>query len=187
MPKRTPFPMPLPGAARRDSIIVAGAEIDPDERHLLARLWADLLAWSRTRPERRRGGASRARHAPGHLMMGLIGAFAAAAVSIDPVHAQAEAPEAEITWGVQLAGGFSEAEARALYERARGMLPGSLPVGPPVIERSSYASRGSAPFYRARIDFASQASAIDLCDRIRKAGGSCIVLRMARRQADSGP
>ena len=115
-------------------------------------------------------------------------ALIASAVSAMPHPARAQAdPEAGMAWGVQLAGSFSEAEARALYERAREMLPSSIPVGAPVIERTIYASRGAAPFYRARIDVPSQAQAVALCDRIRQAGGGCVVLRAAQAASMPGP
>jgi hypothetical protein len=99
----------------------------------------------------------------------------------DAIRAQTTPSEPALAWGVQLAGAFSEAEARSQYERARGMLPVSIPVGPPVVERTSYASRGSAPFFRARIDVPSRSEAVNLCNRIQEAGGSCVVLRVPPR------
>jgi len=47
----------------------------------------------------------------------------------------------------------------------------------PLIPGSRLRSRGRAAFYRVRVPAGSWHEAGQLCDRIRKAGGACIVLR----------
>lgn len=84
-------------------------------------------------------------------------------------------------WGVQLSGSFSEAEARATYDRVRQMLPEIVPMGPPVLVDGHYGSRGPGRFYRARVGTASRSDADSLCGMIRAAGSSCVVLRMEQR------
>lgn len=46
----------------------------------------------------------------------------------------------------------------------------------PIIIDTSYGNRGPAPFYRVRLPADSHTKAIGLCNRIRSAGGSCVVL-----------
>ncbi|MDP3545613.1 MAG: lytic transglycosylase domain-containing protein [Phreatobacter sp.] len=80
-------------------------------------------------------------------------------------------------WGVQLAGNFSRAVALASYARARRGLAGILGDVQPLILGSRLRSRGRAIFYRVRVPAGSRREAGQLCDRIRNAGGACIVLR----------
>ncbi|PTM53553.1 lytic transglycosylase domain-containing protein [Phreatobacter oligotrophus] len=80
-------------------------------------------------------------------------------------------------WGVQLAGNFSRAVALASYQRARGRLAGILGDVQPMVLGSRLRHRGRAVFYRVRVPAPTRAAANTLCDRIRAAGGACIVLR----------
>ncbi|QCI67492.1 lytic transglycosylase domain-containing protein [Phreatobacter stygius] len=84
-------------------------------------------------------------------------------------------------WGVQLAGHFSKAIALASYGRARQRLAGILGDVQPMILGSRLRSRGSSPFYRVRVPSPTRRAADVLCDRIRAAGGACIVLRNGGR------
>ena len=84
-------------------------------------------------------------------------------------------------WGVQLAGHFSKAIALASYSRARARLAGILGNVQPMILGSRLRSRGSSPFYRVRVGAPTRQAADQLCDRIRGAGGACIVLRSGGR------
>jgi hypothetical protein len=38
-------------------------------------------------------------------------------------------------------------------------------------------SRGSSAFYRVRVPAATRADATAMCDRLRAAGGACVVLK----------
>jgi len=38
-------------------------------------------------------------------------------------------------------------------------------------------SRGTQAFYRVRIPAATRTTATEICDRLRKAGGACVVLK----------
>ncbi len=80
-------------------------------------------------------------------------------------------------WGVQLAGNFSRAVALASYSRARRGLAGILGDVQPLVLGQRLRSRGRAIFYRVRVPAGSRQAAGQLCDRIRAAGGACIVLR----------
>lgn len=84
-------------------------------------------------------------------------------------------------WGVQLAGHFSKAIALASYGRARARLAGILGDTQPMIIGSRLRSRGASTFYRVRAPAPTRRAADALCDRIRAAGGACIVLRNGGR------
>ncbi len=94
---------------------------------------------------------------PGEMLAGVEGPFA--------------------PWGVQLAGNFSRAVALASYQRARGRFVGILGDVEPMVLGSRLRHRGRAVFYRVRVPAPTRAAANTLCDRIRAAGGACIVLR----------
>jgi hypothetical protein len=85
-----------------------------------------------------------------------------------------EAPFAP--WGVQLAGNFSKVRALASFSRARQAYASLLGETRPMIIGTRLRSRGTRTFYRVRAPATTRNEANQLCDRIRKAGGSCIVL-----------
>jgi hypothetical protein len=80
-------------------------------------------------------------------------------------------------WGVQLAAGFSRDKALAMY--ARGMKRLSAVIGDqdPSLLSSVMRNRGTRLFYQVRIGADTRPAADDLCNRIRRAGGACFVLR----------
>jgi hypothetical protein len=80
-------------------------------------------------------------------------------------------------WGVQLAAGFSRDKALAMYGRAVKRLSGVIGDRDPSILTSRMRSRGSAAFYQVRFGADTRGEADELCNRIRKAGGACFVLR----------
>lgn len=80
-------------------------------------------------------------------------------------------------WGVQLAAGFSRDKALAMYGRAVSRLSGVIGNRDPSILASRLRSRGAATFYQVRFSADTRSEADDLCNRIRKAGGACFVLR----------
>lgn len=79
-------------------------------------------------------------------------------------------------WGVQIAANFSRDAALRSYQRARTELRNVLPDLEPMIIGSRLRARGTRPFYRVRVPQATRAAATSLCNRIRSAGGNCIVL-----------
>jgi len=80
-------------------------------------------------------------------------------------------------WGVQLAAGFSRDKALAMYGRAVSRLSNVIGNRDPSILASRMRSRGPATFYQVRFGADTRPEADDLCNRIRKAGGACFVLR----------
>jgi soluble lytic murein transglycosylase-like protein len=80
-------------------------------------------------------------------------------------------------WGVQLAAGFSRDKALAMYARAMKRLSAVIGDQDPSLLSSRLRTRGSATFYQVRIGADTRPEADNLCNRIRRAGGSCFVLR----------
>ena len=83
-------------------------------------------------------------------------------------------------WGVQLAAGFSRDKAMAMYARAIKRLSAVIGDRDPSLLSSTMRSRGSRTFYQVRIGADTRPAADDLCNRIRRAGGACFVLRNFR-------
>jgi hypothetical protein len=79
-------------------------------------------------------------------------------------------------WGVQLAGNFSKELALASYARASRGYAAILGNVRPMVIGTRLRSRGTRTFYRVRVPAATRTAAEGLCNRIRSAGGACIVL-----------
>jgi hypothetical protein len=80
-------------------------------------------------------------------------------------------------WGVELAAGFSRAHVLALYARLMKTLSGVIGGQEPIVTSTLLRSRGTRPFFQARIGTESRSEANRLCGDIRKAGAACIVRR----------
>jgi hypothetical protein len=82
-------------------------------------------------------------------------------------------------WGVQLAAGFDRNRALAMYARAMKRLSAVIGDQDPSLLGTTWRSRGVRTFYQVRIGADTRVAADDLCNRIRRAGGACFVLRNA--------
>jgi Transglycosylase SLT domain/SPOR domain len=80
-------------------------------------------------------------------------------------------------WGVQLAAGFNRDQALAMYARAMKRLSAVIGDQDPSLLSSVLRNRGTRPFYQVRIGADTRPAADDLCNRIRRAGGACFVLK----------
>ena len=80
-------------------------------------------------------------------------------------------------WGLQLAGNWSEARALADYRNLQKKFPAILGDRDPMVLRGPIAGRGSAPWYRVRVAEGSRERAAELCGRLEKAGGECLVFK----------
>jgi hypothetical protein len=80
-------------------------------------------------------------------------------------------------WGVQLAAGFDRNKALAMYARAIKRLSAVIGDRDPSLLSSVMRSRGNHAFYHVRIGADTRPEADDLCNRIRRAGGACFVLK----------
>ena len=77
-------------------------------------------------------------------------------------------------WGVQVSAGFNRDNALMMYARAMKDFGGVIGnQGDPLLFRS----RGTSSFYQVRIGADTRRKADDLCTRIRRAGGACLVKR----------
>jgi hypothetical protein len=80
-------------------------------------------------------------------------------------------------WGVQLAAGFDRNKALAMYARAFKRLSSVIGNQDPSILASVMRNRGNHTFYQVRIGADTRGAADDLCNRIRRVGGACFVLK----------
>jgi hypothetical protein len=80
-------------------------------------------------------------------------------------------------WGVQIAGNFSKQLALATYARERQRHAAILTDVAPMVIGTRLRSRGTHAFYRVRIPAPTRVAATELCDRLRKQGGACVVLK----------
>ena len=81
------------------------------------------------------------------------------------------------TWGVQLAAGFDRNKALAMYGRAVRNLSGVIGDRDPSILSSVQRSRGAHVVLSGADRADTRPEAEGLCDRIRRSGGACFVLR----------
>ncbi len=84
---------------------------------------------------------------------------------------------ADKLWGVQLAAGFNRDRALAVYSRAMKRLSAVIGDQDPSLSGRIWRSRGTRTFYQVRIGADTRPAADELCTRIRRAGGACLVLR----------
>jgi len=97
-----------------------------------------------------------------------------------PVAEPYEGPIAEsplAPWGVQVAGNFSKAMALSTYARARQRFAAILGEATPMVIGTRLRSRGTHAFYRVRIPAGTREAAAEICGRLHKAGGACVVLK----------
>ncbi|MBY0382218.1 MAG: lytic transglycosylase domain-containing protein [Xanthobacteraceae bacterium] len=80
-------------------------------------------------------------------------------------------------WGVQLAAGFSRDKALAAYARSMKRLSPVIGDHDPNLLSSTFRTRGYHTFYQVRVGAETREAANDLCGKIRRTGGACIVLR----------
>jgi hypothetical protein len=86
-------------------------------------------------------------------------------------------------WGVQLAAGFDREQALVSYAREMRRLRPVIGDQDITLLAGIFRSRGTSPFYQARIGAGTRPAAEAICNRIRFAGGACFVLRNRGVQA----
>ncbi len=80
-------------------------------------------------------------------------------------------------WGVQISGSFNKEAALRAYQHASLVYASILGDVQPMIIGGVLRSRGYRPYYRVRAPAQTRAEASQLCKRLLKAGGDCVVLR----------
>jgi hypothetical protein len=78
-------------------------------------------------------------------------------------------------WGLQLIGDSSEARALSQYRAMQKRFPEILRDRPPLVLRTP--SRGAVSWYRIRVAENTREGATELCARLQRAGGNCLVQR----------
>lgn len=79
-------------------------------------------------------------------------------------------------WGVQVAGNFRRGAALRQWQRVRGRFPALLRAYEPVVSRTR-TPIGRRGIYAVRIGVDNRANADIICQQLRGAGGSCLVMR----------
>jgi hypothetical protein len=120
------------------------------------------------------GMADRAPHASCRELMALLKRAPNSFVTELEQHIKLAAAKA---WGVQLAAGFDRNKALAMYARAITRLRAVIDDQDPSLLSTLMRTRGTHVFYQVRIGADTRPAADDLCNRIRRAGGACFVLR----------
>lgn len=80
-------------------------------------------------------------------------------------------------WGVQVAAHFSRNQALKIYSKLQKKYPSLLKSEKPQLIRKRNRSFGNRPRYNVRIGANSRAQGQNFCDRLKRAGASCIVLK----------
>ena len=83
-------------------------------------------------------------------------------------------------WGVQVAGNFSLNRAMAAYGRQQERFAPVLAGQAPMVVREVNRSRGSAPVFQIRVPAQTRDEASGICNRLKAAGGACLVLKTGR-------
>jgi hypothetical protein len=88
---------------------------------------------------------------------------------------RAEPKSAWAPWGVQVAGHWSAAKARALYATLQRKFSALMGERDPMLV--TVRGRGMASRTAARVPMQSRNEAEDFCERLRRAGGNCVVMK----------
>ena len=80
-------------------------------------------------------------------------------------------------WGVQISGAFNKAAALREYTRASAAYAQILGGVQPMILAGRLRWRGYRPYYRVRAPAQSRQQAEQICAKLEKVGGACVVLR----------
>jgi hypothetical protein len=80
-------------------------------------------------------------------------------------------------WGVILTAGFSRTAILGHYASLERQHSDVLAGVDPTIVEQRLLTRGTRPFYQVRVGAPTQAAAYDICNRIRRNNGACVILR----------
>jgi hypothetical protein len=93
------------------------------------------------------------------------------------------AADKERAWSVILAAGFFKQKALTAYAHAMDRYSSVVGEHDPIITSTVLRSRGTSRFFQVAIGAESRTVASDLCSRIRRVGGACVVSRRGRLDA----
>lgn len=80
-------------------------------------------------------------------------------------------------WGVVLTAGFSRTAILGRYASLERLHSDVLAGVDPTIVEQRLLTRGTRPFYQVRIGAPDRAAATDICNRIHRNHGACVILR----------
>lgn len=80
-------------------------------------------------------------------------------------------------WGAQVAGHFSRNKALQIFSRLKRQYPSVLGSQSPQVVRKVNRGFGNRPRYNVQIGANSRGEAQQFCQRLKNAGGSCLVLK----------
>jgi hypothetical protein len=86
-------------------------------------------------------------------------------------------------WGVILTAGFSRQAILGHYVSLERLHLDVMAGVDPIIVEQRLLSRGVRPFYQVRIGAPTRAAAYDICNRIRRNHGACVILRNPKTRA----
>ncbi len=79
-------------------------------------------------------------------------------------------------WGVQISGNYSKSVALASFQREAGKYRTVFGDVRPMVVATKVGGLGSKVYYRVRLPAQTRVAANQICDKLRKAGGACLVL-----------
>jgi len=85
-------------------------------------------------------------------------------------------------WGVQIAANFSRQKALQTYRRLQRKFDSVLAGRRPMLVSEVNYSMGYRPMHNIRLGAKSRAGATALCEKLKQAGGNCVVIKNARRR-----
>ncbi|MDI4667108.1 lytic transglycosylase domain-containing protein [Xanthobacter autotrophicus] len=124
----------------------------------------------------RRQGADKASEAPALPQEACLATVAALRKGAPVPLAGEPANPLFAPWGVQISGNYSRDIALASFRREASRHPAVFADLTPVIVATRVGGRGPRTFYRVRLPAQTRAEGMKTCDRLRKAGGACLVL-----------
>ena len=80
-------------------------------------------------------------------------------------------------WGVQISGSFNKGAALRQYQHAEAAYAAILGGVQPMVLAGRLRSRGFRPYYRVRAPAQSRQQAEQMCAKLERVGGACVVLR----------
>ena len=89
----------------------------------------------------------------------------------------AEAPTRWWPWGVQVAAHFTRSVALSAYSRVKSRHASLIGDEEPMVVQDRAPSRGRKQLFTVRIGADSRAAAQEICQKLRTAGGACVVMK----------
>lgn len=93
------------------------------------------------------------------------------------VESQQARANPDMAWGLQLIGDASETKALNEYTQLQRRYRSVLGDHAPTVVKKALGGRGPSAWYFVRVAEATREKAVQLCSKLKSAGGSCLVMR----------